>query len=156
MDSLASKQQYAIFHDTTDTGKATTFFRYSAEEMNFLGVDIVRKCMKETTREEIIEGLRRQLVSSMRSGSTMIIDVGKISPDFSDIDQYNTLDETIWPSDTIFDQSEWSIKSNYMKIVRKEEAHRLGSTIEGTFDMRPGFNLLILSSGTEETLSELE
>ena len=121
-----------------------------------MGVDIVAKCLGKTTKEEILEGLRRQLVGCMRSGQTLVVDIAKVSPDFSDPDQYCTKDESIWAADMIFDQKEWCQKSNYIKVVRESENHRLGGLHHGEYEMLPDFNLLILSTGTKETLEELE
>ena len=68
-----------------------------------MGAEIIRKCLEQTTVPEILEGLRKQLVVAMRNGQTFVIDIGKSSPDFSDTDQYCTLNEEDWAADTIFD-----------------------------------------------------
>ena len=80
LESSAETTDYLFIHDTTDICK--TFLNHSVSIMNFIGVDIIRRCMGDTTDEEIIEGLRKNLLAAVRDGKTMVINIAKSSPDF--------------------------------------------------------------------------
>ena len=51
-----------------------------------MGSEIVKKVTGKITMEELLEGLRRNLYLSMNLGHSMVINIQKNSPDFSDPD----------------------------------------------------------------------
>ena len=103
--------------------------------------------MGRKTEADVIESLRKGLVNAARDGKTVIINVDKLSPDFSG--QYSS-DADNFPAATVFNKGEWEKKDNYMKIVRESENCSIGGQNPGHYTMQPKFNVIILSSSPEE------
>ena len=70
-----------------------------------------------------MEPLRKMLVFCMREGCPIIINCDRMAADFKET--YISDDEH-WPSDIIFNQQEWLLPDNHMKIVREDENFALG------------------------------
>ena len=88
--------------------------------------------MGRKTVADVMETLRKGLVNAARDGKTVIINVDKLSPDFST--QY-TGDADNFPAATVFDKAEWEKKENYMKLVRESENFSIGGQNPGHYIM---------------------
>ena len=63
----------------------------------------------------------------MRYGTSFVINVDKICPDF----KTQWTDDVIFPTELIFDFDEWRKRKNYMKIVKPEEDHDITGNPKG-------------------------
>ena len=79
-----------------------------------------------------MEPTRKMLVHCMRDGAPLMINIDKLCPDFHE--KYN-LEAENFPSDLIFDQQQWLIEENHMRIVRGNENYSLGGLYKGQFSM---------------------
>ena len=70
----------------------------------------------------------------MRFGTSFVIDVGKIVPNFKSM----WTDDEIFPTAQICDFDEWKKRPNYMKVVKPEENHDLAGNPKG-YVMQPEF-----------------
>lgn len=110
-----SNGKYSLIFDKTHN--AEVFFRYKAHlvEVNKLSIGLT---IGKVTKEEAIEPIRKGLVHCMRSGDTLVLYLGNISPDFKTV---FTSDETNFPAETVFNVKEWLKEEVYKKIVREDE-----------------------------------
>ena len=89
-------------------------------------------------KEEVIEGLRKNLVGCMLHGKPMIINVETLRPNFN-------LDFTCleFPPE-IFNYSEWRKEANFLKVVHDDEnVSMMGD--KGNFYMNENFTIVLLA-----------
>lgn len=98
------------------TGSAEVFFSYKAHLVD-VGKLLVALQTGKKTKEEVIETIRKSLVYCMKAGERMVLNCGKIAPDFTGL--LNTAGS--FPSDLVFNRQEWKKEANYMKVVRDDE-----------------------------------
>ena len=85
--------------------------------------------------------MRSGLVYSMNSGQTFCISASRTEPKWQK--DYNNSE--LFPSQEIFDFTQFHNKSNYMKIVREDENKSMSGT-EGNFSMDDDFKFVLLYS----------
>ena len=94
-----------------------TYFDYKASNVTFHKMKIQAQ-LGMTTKEEVIEEMRKQLVIAMKYGKLLVIDVGALTPDF--VNEW-TSDDTTFNSHIVFDFEKIRDRDTHMKMVRKEE-----------------------------------
>ena len=84
---------------------AETFFKYCAGVTVFsLGAECLNMSLGNQTKEEVVEKLRHQLVTSMTYGKFLVINLDAASPGIVAEDH----GENTWPSGKIFDYNQWT------------------------------------------------
>ena len=105
---------------------ASVFFSYKANLKEFhkecLAVQLNHK-----SKEDALETLRKGIVQAMRFGTSFVIDVDRIVPNFN---TEWTSKET-FPAAEICDFDSWRLRKNYMKVVRPEEDHDVTGNPKG-------------------------
>jgi len=105
---------YAIIFDNTALGQVSNAFNYF--EMLFdLNEGLAAIKNKKTTKENVIELMRRKLVGSARCGKKLIINIDKHVVDF--VNEWTSTTK-IFDSSRIMDRSTWKDTTAYhMQIV---------------------------------------
>ena len=76
------------------------------------------------------------MVASMKSGNPFVINIDALMPDF--INEYTSEDETVFPSETVFDFKEWRKDENYTKVIGNDE-------YGNAFEISENFHITILA-----------
>ena len=106
--------RYCIIFDKN--GTCAQFFTYRAT-MHKVNRDIIKISLGEKTREEALEELRNELVSSMKLGDTFVMSVDNLTPDFKK--DWNEKD--VFPLEEICDFDKWRDDEEYKSIMAKTE-----------------------------------
>mmetsp|Transcript_12949 Transcript_12949/g.21910 ORF Transcript_12949/g.21910 Transcript_12949/m.21910 type:complete len:146 (-) Transcript_12949:207-644(-) len=97
------------------SGKAATYFNYQAQLLNFSAESLKVIVQKSQTHKEAGEVLRKNVVSAMRSGRTLVINLDTMVPPLKS--KYDCaelpLTKLIFNRDNLFE--------DYMKVVKEEE-----------------------------------
>ena len=72
-------------------------------------------------KEDLVEDLRKTLVACTRIGSQLVLNMGKLVPDFKSA----FTDDKEFPADIIFDREAWLQEENHMKLVKESENYDL-------------------------------
>ncbi len=99
---------------------------------------------QEQSKAEATEAIRAKMVCSMRAGETLGINLEKCDVDFK---QYSSKD---FPSEIYFDYVLGRKDENVLKLAKPEERHGLDGVVNGMFFMNIGFQLVLISSTTDE------
>ena len=81
----------------------------------------------------------------MRFGTSFVIDVDRIVPDFKTVWHH----DEIFPTAEICDFDSWRLRKNYMKVVRPEEDHDVTGNPKG-YVMQPEFQIVFLATYTTD------
>ena len=100
--------------------------------------------MAKQTKEECIETLRKSLVGTMSTGKTLVINCSKGTPDFND---WNL--EGSFPVGEVLNRDTWSVRDNYIKVVRPEENKDLSGN-EGQYIMAADYCIIVLFSYVDD------
>ena len=136
--SLA-QAQYTLILDST--AKADMYFSYKATLVEFQK-EHVACAMREQTKREACEKLRKQLVHCMRVGDRLVIFLDKCLPNFQS--DYNFPPDT-WPSHDIFNFEKWRTNDLYMSVVKSEEDHDVNNN-RGQYFMHDFFQIVVLAT----------
>ena len=99
-----------------------------------------------------IEYLRKGLVLGMRQGSTFVLGIGKMTPDF-----YGEFNTPEFPAKEIFQHDVWRKRDNYMKIVKPDEnVDHFGNPDQYVLDEKFQFIILAEYVSDDETKNVLE
>ena len=103
------------------------FFKYKGQLID-LAPKLVGKSMGKETDESIAEYLRAQLVVGMRTGDKLLIDCGKLTPDWTALRQ-----EGVFHPELVFDRENWYKHDNYIKFVKDDENYSVGGLNKGMY-----------------------
>mmetsp|Transcript_10754 Transcript_10754/g.14455 ORF Transcript_10754/g.14455 Transcript_10754/m.14455 type:complete len:121 (-) Transcript_10754:256-618(-) len=119
-------KQYCIIHDCSGSKSsgAASYFHYKGRLFELHRELIQVRSMKQKTFEEVAEELRKQVVSAMRNGNTLCIDVGKLKVSFAQ--ELNSL-----PWADIFNFQQFREQDEHTKIVRPDEMYMAGMQNQG-------------------------
>ena len=109
--------QNIMMWDKTSHGQVANVHHYSMIVCDF-HKEKMKVSIKMQQVPDALEFLRKKLVASMRVGKNLIINCNNLVPDFNE--EYNG-DDTLFPSDLVFNPQEWTKSENYMKIVHEDE-----------------------------------
>jgi len=107
--------------------------------------------MGRHTRVEIIEKARKNIVNGLKSGSNLVIFMGKSAKNLPEIFK----DAKFWKLDSLFSVSE-VFQESYIKynvITPEEDVDYLGN--KGNFLTKEDFTLTLLINGDYEKLDQL-
>ena len=129
-----------------------TFFGYKGQLVS-MDAKMLGRVMKTETNESIAEYLRAQLVIGQRTGDKVLINIGKLCPEFKT--DFNVKD--VFEPELTFNRAEWLKEENYIKFVKEEENHSIGGLNPGMYRlMDETFSLTIGSeAGTEEEIVKI-
>lgn len=95
---------------------------------------------RKTTKDKIIELMRRKTVSAARCGKKLVINIDKHVVDFN---EEWTSTTKIFDSSRVFDRPTWKESSTYhMQIVSKDENYDNMMNM-GAYHMMDGFEIII-------------
>ena len=120
-----TEKKYCFVWDRN--GNVPMFFKYKGQLID-LAPKLVAKAMSKETDDTIAEYLRAQLVVGMRTGDKILIDMGKLNPDWAAL----TKDGVFLP-DLVFNRTEWYKHDNYIKYVKDEENYSVGGLNKGMY-----------------------
>ena len=130
-------------------GAAATFFQYKAHLTSF--APAIVKANMAGDKSEALELLRKDLVYTMRCGENHMIDLDKMSIDFSE-----WKDEAVFNPELVFKRDEWCVKDNYIKFVKDDENHGIGGLNPDHYIMNENWNLVIrVAHETEERVAKV-
>ena len=138
-DKCAGEGTYAIIFDKT--GNAGTFFNYSAN-YHEIHKEIMKVGMGSQTKDDVSEKLRQHVVGSVRHGSTLVLDVGKLS---AEILAHQPAEANVWPADLIWNFAEWRKEENHMSIVKEDENKDMQGN-PNQYVLNPKFTIFILAT----------
>lgn len=125
--------------DNTTLGSVSNAFNYS--EMLFdlnEGLGAIKR--GKTTKENVIELLRRKLVGAARCGKKLVINIDKHVIDFK---EEWTSTTKIFNADRTFDRALWKDSKEYhMQIVGKDENYDNMMNM-GAYHMKDSFEIII-------------
>ena len=98
-------------------------------------------------KEDALEKLRAAMVGAMRNGHFFAIDCGAVQIDWSD--EFSC---DIFKTSEIFDYEHFDKSENYLKYVKQEEKYTIGGLNKNFFNKSEDFTIVIVSSGTDETI----
>ena len=108
-------------------GNVPMFFKYKGQLID-LAPKLIGKAMQKETNESIAEYLRAQLVVGQRTGDKILIDMGKLNPDWTELHQ-----EGVFHPNLVFNREEWYKQENYIKFVKEEENYSVGGLNKGMY-----------------------
>ena len=134
--SLEDREKYSLVFDST--GDCETFFHYQGHmvELNKLQLSI---SLGKITKDEAIETLRKALVYAMRLGERLVLYCGRYAVDFKT--EFN--DPVNFPTELVFNFTEWRKEENYKRIVRDEEDKDLMGNMK-CYVMNDSFGIVIV------------
>ena len=127
-----------------EEGSAEMFFKIKAKLTEFHRLFIGIK-IGQLTKEEGLEHCRATLVQAVKAGERMCIMIDRIAPDFKE--EFN--DETLFPTDKIFNFKEFRKMETYKSIITEEEDRDYQDN-KGNYLMHEDYTLVILSTARNE------
>ena len=108
--SNLTEKKYCFVWDRQ--GSVPMFFKYKGQLVD-LAPKLIGKAMGKETNESIAEYLRAQLVVGQRTGDKVLIDIGKLSPDWTELNVPGVFEPPL-----VFNRTEWYKEENYIKFVK--------------------------------------
>ena len=108
-------------------GNVPMFFKYKGQLVD-LAPKMVAKALQKETDETIAEYLRAQLVVGQRTGDKILIDIGKLNPDWAALHK-----DGVFEPQLVFNRTEWYKQENYIRFVKEEENYSVGGLNKGMY-----------------------
>ena len=126
-------------------GSLATFFRYQGVLCDF-DEKVSKVQIGQKTATMALEELRETLISCQLGGKNLCLDLGITSPDF----QNEYMDRAVFPTELIFDRTEWCKAENRQSFYNSEEVATCQTYLQEEFMMT-----LRSSVETEEELQQV-
>ena len=139
MEEAAKNNKYVLLVDMAG-GDCTTYFKYHGHTIN-IAQSVIKYKLKKLDYTTVMEELRKGLVAAMRTGDTLVINIGKSVVDFNS----EFSNDEHFPAGRVFDCEYWKARDeeNYMAVVRPEENYDLNRD-KKMYHMREKFQITIL------------
>ena len=125
------------------TGNVGTFYNYQAHVVEVAKL-FLNNQMGTKTKEEVLEEMRKSVVSCVKMGKTLVFNFGKLHKDMA-----ADWSSSEFPAEKIFNWAEWRKPENHMAIVKEDENVDLSGNT-GQYVLMEKFTICCLFDYTDD------